>query len=335
MIDFRTIVEQTIIPHTSYGEARDQIETCFQCAGTKSESEGLAILGESGTGKTSLLEELAKKYPPVRTRDGMVIPVLMATVPSAPTVKNLAGTFLSAMNASDAWQGTEYAMSARLRKLIQTTGVKVIAADEFQHFYDRPKHTVMHQVADWLKTLIDQTRCTLIIAGLPSSWAVIDSNKQLTRRFLAPITLPQFSWQECGDRAQFQGILAAFESGLGAKYDLISLSSETNALRLFCATAGLMGYLTKLLKQAERNANAIGSKKISMSDLSIAYRQAIWYAKDAVLPDPFSEEFSTAVAFDMTERVRDISRPHLEQGLPRRGGSKTKRASISSMLVAR
>ncbi len=335
MHDYKTIVEQTIIPHTAYKAARSQIEACFRCAGTKTESEGLALLGESGVGKSTLLDDLAKCYPPIRTRDGMEIPVLTATVPSAPTVKNLAGTLLEAMGAPDAWRGTEYQMTARLRKLILTTSVHVIAMDEFQHLYDRARHTVMHHVADWLKSLIDQTRCTLIIAGLPASWSVIDSNKQLARRFLTPITLPQFSWDDKDSKAQFRGIVAAFQESLRARYDLVSLSSDMSSLRLYCACAGLMGYLTKLLKQAERNAMAAGVQEIGLDDLAVAYKQAIWFAQDQGLPDPFCESFTPSIAFDMTQRVRDISSPAFERESTRRGGTTGKHPPVSSLLVGR
>jgi hypothetical protein len=46
----------------------------------------------------------------------------------------------------------------------------MVMIDEFQHLYDRDdrgKRQIMLHVADWLKVLIDETRSTLVVAGLP------------------------------------------------------------------------------------------------------------------------------------------------------------------------
>ena len=63
----------------------------------------------------------------------------------------------------------------------------------------------MHHVADWLKILVDETRCALVVAGLPSCQTVIDSNEQLAGRFHAPILMPRFSWQDRNNGKSLSG----------------------------------------------------------------------------------------------------------------------------------
>ena len=50
-----TIIERIVIPHTAFADAQRQIEQCFTFSAGQG-AQGLAIVGESGTGKTSLLE---------------------------------------------------------------------------------------------------------------------------------------------------------------------------------------------------------------------------------------------------------------------------------------
>jgi hypothetical protein len=246
MSNSATIVERIVIPHTAFVEAERLIEQCFAFAVDKREAEGLAIVGESGTGKTSVLRNFQSKHPPKRGSDGMEVPVLCASVPSAPTVKSLAGVMLAALGATDSERGTENEKSRRLRILMKETGTRMVMIDEFQHFYDRGTQRVMHHVADWLKLLIDDTRSTLVVAGLPSCTAVIDQNEQLARRFLGPIQLSRFQWSDAGHRRQFSGILKAFHKEIAKEYDLPELSSEQMAFRLYLATGGLMGYLGRV-----------------------------------------------------------------------------------------
>jgi ABC-type lipoprotein export system ATPase subunit len=84
-----TIIERIVIPHTAFADAQRQIEQCFTFSAGQG-AQGLAIVGESGTGKTSLLESFESKHEPIRRDDGMAVPVLRATVPSGPTIKSLA-----------------------------------------------------------------------------------------------------------------------------------------------------------------------------------------------------------------------------------------------------
>ena len=74
-----TIIERIVIPHTAFAAAQRQIEQCFAFSAGQG-AQGLAIVGESGTGKTSLLETFESMHEPIRRDDGMEVPVLRATV---------------------------------------------------------------------------------------------------------------------------------------------------------------------------------------------------------------------------------------------------------------
>jgi hypothetical protein len=140
-------------------------------------------------------------------------------------------------------------------------------------------HKVMHHVADWLKDLIDMTKVTLVIAGLPSSMSVIDQNVQLARRFSAPIVMPRFDWNMAGDRQQFRSILRVFSKALSRAYESPDLSTEEMGFRMYLATGGLMAYVVRLLKQVERDCITDAKHKLILGDFDSAHLKAIWSAE--------------------------------------------------------
>jgi ABC-type phosphate/phosphonate transport system ATPase subunit len=76
-----TVVGRIVIPHGAFTLADTQLEQLFVCAQRNEGAEGMAILGESGTGKTTLLERFIARHKPHRNDDGMEVPVLFASVP--------------------------------------------------------------------------------------------------------------------------------------------------------------------------------------------------------------------------------------------------------------
>ena len=308
MTSSATVVERFIIPHSAFIDAERRIEQCFDFSTAKGEAEGLAVIGESRTGKTSVLTSFAARHRPYRSSDGMHVPILFASVPSAPTVKSLAGVMLEALQVQDPERGTENERTRRLRTLMTECGTKMVMIDEFQHFVDQGTHKVMHHVADWLKRLIDDTRSTLVIAGLPSSMAVIDQNPQLSGRFMAPIQMTRFDWQEPRLRRQFIAILQSFHKEIAKEFDLPDLASEEMAFRLYLATGGLMGYLAKLLRQVLRNAAAYERRpSITLKDLHVAHMEAIWSSQRIPdLPKPFDARSQLEPTLEILDRVGRI-----------------------------
>lgn len=337
MMNLRTIVETTLVPHTAFEEATQRLEQCFSYADGASEPICIAVVGESRTGKSRALEECLSRHPRVRNQDGLTTPILRVKTPSKPTVKSLAELMLRALNDPKAHTGSENAKTARLHTLMVQSGVMMVMIDEFQHFYDKGSHKVMHHVADWLKILVDDARVALVVAGLPTCRAVIDQNEQLAGRFLSPVFMPRFDWQDTDQREEFVAILGAFEESIGTAFDLPCFTGDEMAFRFYCGTGGLIGYLSKFLRQAVWNAIDSKIKSIDLSALLHAHAQSVW-AKDGPtgLPSPFDRRFTTAVTDDLLARVRTIGTPSDEIRTPRnRAARQTGAIGVQSVLTAR
>jgi hypothetical protein len=303
----RPLTDECILPHRAFNIALKRIEEAWVFATHKTDAEGLAIIGESRTGKTSVLRTFLQDHQPSRDESGMRIPVLFASVPSLPTTKSLAGVLLEALHASDPERGTENEKTRRVRVLMKQTGTRMLMIDEFQHFYDRGSHKIMHHVADWLKGLIDATQTTLVIAGLPTALGVIDQNEQLMGRFVSPARLLRFDWQMMEDREEFISILATFQDKLNERYNTPDFATEQMAFKFWLATGGLMGYVAKLLRHAERDASLKGRATITLEDLHVAHLDSIWVAQRLPdLPQPFGQPSNLAITVDLIQKVGRI-----------------------------
>jgi len=312
MTDAKYIVENTLVPHTAFEKATSRLEQCYTFANGASEPICIAILGESRTGKSRVLEECYAKHPQVRNEDGLTVPILRVKVPSKPTVKSLAETMLYAMRDDKFDKGTESVKTNRLRLLMRNTGTKMVMLDEFQHFYDMGTRKIMHHVADWLKILVDDCRVALVVAGLENCSTVINQNEQLAGRFLSPIVMPRFKWENVEHRDEFIGILGAFQDSIGSTFDIPDFDSADMAFRFYCGTGGLVGYLSKFLRQVVWNAVENNKKCISIEDLALAHMESVW-SKETLsdINSPFSRDFKPVPTIALLESIAKIGVPVL------------------------
>ena len=306
MISINNIIESTLVPHTAFKEATRRIEQCYTYA-DGAEQSCIALVGESRTGKSRALEECYINHPRFRTSEGLEVPILSVTTPSKPTVKGLCELMLQLMEDPKFNTGTENTKTIRLRTLMCSAGTRMVMIDEFQHFYDKASHKVMHHVADWLKILVDDSRVALVVSGLPSCQAVMEQNEQLLGRFSPPIIMPRFEWRNDNHREEFVAILSAFYDALTEHFDLPMLDQPNMAFRCYCATGGLMGYLTKFLRQVVWNALDKGSKTISLEDLLIAHTQSVWTKEGpSVMGNPFFPLFNITPTNEFFANVQQI-----------------------------
>ena len=335
MNDVRKIVENTLVPHSAFDQASTRLEQCFNYADGALEPICIAVVGESRTGKSRALEECYTAHPQVRKEDGLNVPIIRVKTPSKPTVKSLAELMLRALKDPRFDAGTENAKSIRLQILMKKIGVRMVMIDEFQHFYDKGSHKVMHHVADWLKILVDDSQVALVVAGLPSCTAVLDQNEQLSGRFLSPILMPRFEWENVDHRDEFLGILGAFQESIGSVFEMPPLDSPEMAFRCYAGTGGLIGYLTKFLRQAVWNAIDNKRKSISIEDLATAHLESVW-EKDGVsdIANPFSRNFYPLPSANLLEKIAQIGTPKEHTSPPITRRRRTLTDKVSQILSA-
>ncbi|OOW83415.1 hypothetical protein Xvtw_16480 [Xanthomonas campestris pv. vitiswoodrowii] len=275
---FRGLVAAIRVVHAAYAVGYKALSSALASVGWAANPICLHIIGDTRTGKSTLLEDFIGQYERRSTRDGNRQVVVYAKVPDKGTVKGLLERLLRALGDPYWHRGSETNQTHRLLTLLEQVGCRMIILDEFQHLADKGQQKRLRSTADWLKMLVDSKKWALVAAGLPESASVIQSNRQLRERFDAPITLPMFDWRQADQRRQFRGILKNFQSQL-APFELPDLASKAMSLRMYLATAGRIGIVAKLLDRAVRNAAEQGSHHISCEALGKAFDEVVWYAQ--------------------------------------------------------
>lgn len=307
MSTIQTLIENTLVPHTAFEKASTQLEQCFRYAEDALEPICLPILGESRTGKTRCLENFEMNHPRERTAEGIYIPVFSVKTPAKPTVKGLAEHMLRVLGDPKFDKGTEQVKTYRLQQLMKECKTRVVIVDEFQHFVDKGSSKIAYHVADWLKSLVDECRVAIVVSGLPYCTDVLRGNEQLAGRFMAPVAMPRFNWRKFDHREEFAAILAAFHEQMTKHFDLPDLSSDEMAFRFHCASGGLIGYVTKILRTAVWMALDENRRTITLGDLEVALSMSVELGfHSAQSLAPFSRDFAIAPTTDLLERVAKI-----------------------------
>lgn len=285
-------VDEILVPHNQFDQAKKRLLQQIEFAIGSVEPVCLALIGESRTGKSRLLETIEAQYPKQRLDDGLYVPVLRISAPSKPTVKGLVETLLCALG-DRMWfkRGSENEKTERLLTLLINQRTHTMIIDEFQHFFDKSSRKVQHHLSDWLKILVDRAKITLLVGGLQSCMAVINQNEQLSGRFYGAIYLSRLDWNLPQDRSQFAAILHGFQKSL-TEYSFPPLTSDEMVFRFYCATGGLVGYVAKIFRQACVNAQESGDKAVHLHDLAIAYTEAIWQDERKPQRNPFDADFN-------------------------------------------
>lgn len=280
-------LRKQIIEHPTFTLAIREIARLHERGKVAGVAEGLLLVAQTGSGKTTALKYYEKKFPRTTTRTGARIPVLRVDTPESPTVKTLAEAILFAMGDPSATKGTATAMTNRIIHFFKECGVEILLIDEFQHFYDGRRFAESKRVSDWLKNLINKVGIPVILAGLPRSIAVVNANPQLRRRFGAPHYMQPFEFGTGEQQLQFRGILNVIQARLPMR--CIDLADPSMAQRFYYASHGLMDYVVKIIDDAVSRAGNHSDRALTLQDFELAFKRAVWLDAPDHL-NPFSKK---------------------------------------------
>ncbi|MET0103252.1 MAG: TniB family NTP-binding protein [Sedimenticola sp.] len=243
---------------------------CRQEAGFLPEPEGVVVVGDTGTGKTSLLNNYLKENAPERY-DGIIRrPFLVTSIPPKASMNSLATMMLTDLGDPAPHAGNIQQKSDRVRHLLKLQQVELVAFDEFQHLVEAIGRDGLARVSDWIKDQMKRTGIPFVIVGLKHAEKVVEVNEQLARLCPYRISLGPFGWESNSRRLDFRTFLARLDEML--PFDERSKMGDPDlAIRIFAATEGKLYRIAMLIKAAAFSALRRGGSCIELSDLSGAY----------------------------------------------------------------
>lgn len=306
-------LRKQIFEHPKFTKAIREIARLHERWRAAGVAEGLLLVAQTGSGKTTVLQYYESRFPRIESKRGTRIPVLRVNTPEFPSVKTLAEAILYAMGDPSAAKGTATAKTERIVHFFKECCVELLFIDEFQHFYDGRRTAESERVSDWLKNLINNVGIPVILAGLPRSIAVVNTNPQLRRRFGAPHYMEPFDFESEEERLEFRGVLNGIQ--LCLPLPCISLSEVNMARRFYFASHGLFDYVIKIIDDAVSRSRISPGQQLTLKSFEAAFKRTVWLNAPREL-NPFAEGATlrllnkTLEPFDVWDDIRKYTVAH-------------------------
>lgn len=196
------------IPHPRARQALERLKFLFdypKCA----RMQCLLIYGESGIGKTMVVEKFCRDHPSSFDRTSGVarIPVVSIQMPPAPDAKRFYTQLLSAVGAPSAPDERLHRLEYRTLTLFRQLQPRVIVIDEVHHLLSGTARE-QRQSLNLLKFIANELRVCVVAIGTNDALIAVQTDQQVASRF-EPCHLPRW-----GPTDEFRGFLAAFAKGL-------------------------------------------------------------------------------------------------------------------------
>lgn len=272
-------IRNFVCHHADFANALSCITECMQISSAQKSPYGSLLIGKGGVGKSTVGKSLKTKNPTyVEIEDHIkkqIIPVFYMPVPSPTTVKSLTLRMLEELGCLDQ-KGTSEQLNYRLRILLKQSKTKLILLDEFHHIYNSQslKSRVSENVANWIKTLADETKISICLMGLPSIQDHLFIDEQLSRRFSRVIELHPFSFHLKNNEDDFASFLMQAAKYIELNFQIRftpALSSRDLVARIFLATSGYQAYVMQLIHESCLIALNDERRVVSIQDFHTAY----------------------------------------------------------------
>ncbi|WP_082720191.1 TniB family NTP-binding protein [Burkholderia sp. MSMB1835] len=281
--------ESQTIMFPEFDHAYKRIKDLLDYYRESGHQKSLVILGDTGTGKSTLCKLIGEEYPSLTRDNRDIVPVLYISLPENPTPSAVVSTGLQVLHDPAPFHGTTPARTHRLLTLMKQCGVEFTLVDEIQQTLDRSRAPGLYKVGDWIKNLFDASGKPMALFGAPRSKLLLQTNEQLRRRFSSTFTLENMGITTAAEIEDFVGLVATLNDNLPVKCSL-DLQSYEVLERLHCATDGRISYLIKLFSGGLERALRGAMTTIDVGILEQTFSEEIWDEGIGAL-NPFNPNF--------------------------------------------
>lgn len=273
-------VDQILVGHPKLLAAFNGVMECISWSKVSKEARGAVILGEGGTGKTTVCKTILKRFP---QRDELidgawvkVVPAFFCSVPAATSLGDLIESLLRGLGDPFPEYGKPKKKRERLIKLLEECRTQVILLDEFHHLANTstPGMRRSVQLCEWLIGLTNETHVMLCLVGIPSCENLVNFDPQMSRRFADIYRLGDLSLgtrEKPGDFVPYLRTICKHAATSLELEGFPDLQDFGFVARVWAATAGRPAYISILFRDAVLAALRDKRERVMVDDFSVAF----------------------------------------------------------------
>ncbi len=289
-------LNDVVIVYPEFEAAFIGIQQCVQRSKAFGEPIGSVLTGDGGLGKTTVCYAILNQMPSyTRTMDGYtkkVTPAFYIEVPSPITVKSLAAAMLKKLGDPVFGQGTAAQLTDRLIHFLRECETELVFLDEFHHLFDRNSTSAKLNinVINWLKNLVNETKISFCLVGLPEFVTLLDVDSQIARRFQYRFRLKPLSLGSHDHHGTLYPFLNQIAIKAAEKVNVSfdpPLDCPLFAMQIYVPTKGFQAYVMALIRESIVEALANGREVVTPEDFSQIWKQGISSFICQIATDPF------------------------------------------------
>ncbi|WP_313301364.1 TniB family NTP-binding protein [Diaphorobacter sp.] len=278
------------LPFPTFVTAKQAIDEALTIYRETGVARHMLVLGEAGTGKSTLCKLMETQHPRRKLSDRDKIDIVTVSVPPSANVGGVASAVLRSLG--DLWhgRGTIASRTERIVTLCRECGVELMLIDEAQHLQDRGTSRTHYMVGDWVKDVIDQVSVPTVMLGLPRLELLLQTNEQLRRRFSRRVRLAFGQNSAMSVETECLQLFLSLSSLLTLPVSSKPFGPQEMGTRLYYACDGRVAYIKKILFSALSMALRHEDDAIDVKHLERAFTDDVWWEGVGRL-NPFSSDF--------------------------------------------
>lgn len=292
-----------LVKHPGLEEGFRILSQFHQALAAKDELRCMYILGESGTGKTTLIDYYLSSLPDKRMPNIDIRSAVYVRAPSSTSLKNLGAQILVALGIPTSMRMTHYEISACVHKLLRTMNVEIIIIDEVQDLFEqKPRSRRLPQlIANFIKEILQETDTGIVLAGTPYIEMISSMERQLKNRTADSVVLDGLYAGNAEDREAYRKFFSGLVEHNKLPLDL-DICDPLVPFQFQLATDGNFAVTKRLLRFA--TGKAVREECACVRMKHIEYAQAKVNEEGEVNINPFNMSKDELVSWVKAEDER-------------------------------
>lgn len=250
-------------------ELIERVELALEEINAGGNSQGILLIGDTGTGKTTGYDEIAKRYPPRVEGVQIITPCVRVALPTkadVPAIIKRSMVQLRKPIASSRVLKVDQ-LEHQFHNAARTQGVRIFMLEEFHNILLVGEPRMRGQGAEFLKnawnmhpdtTSLDwalpgagegKYRLLIVVSGTPELIKVFPPNSELGSRFSTVVPAPRLGLFPLESRRQFQTVFTRLCERFGIRQS-VNINDWDLVTRCYLLTDGHLRGLEKLVERA-------------------------------------------------------------------------------------